>query len=119
MPERRKSKRMDIDVRIKLNELESGIMPKDTARNQEELEVEVVNISKDGLAFRCNEELVLHTFYDADIVLWTKESFQVVMEIIRVEKSEGESPLYGCRFVGILPADQLKIQIYDMVHDTE
>lgn len=113
--ERRKSKRMPMNVRIKLNELKSGIVDKDV--NHSEFEVEVVNISKDGIAFRSTEKLMMNTFYDANIMLWTKESFQAVMEIVRMENRGDEPPLYGCRFVGILPADQLKIQIYDMVQD--
>ena len=51
-------------------------------------------------------------------MLWTKETFQTVIEIVRIEDNENNK-LYGCRFVGIHPADQLKIQIYDMVREEE
>ncbi len=117
MPERRKSKRMDIDVSIKVNEFKSGVLAGNMTKNQ--MDVEVVNISKDGLAFRSEEKLELNSFFDANIILWTKESFQVVLEIVRMENLGDGPTLYGCRFVGILPADQLKIQIYDMVHEND
>ncbi len=115
MPERRRSKRMDINVTIKLNELKSGIVSTSTSAN--EIAVDVVNISKDGLAFRSDEKLELNTFYDANVVLWTKETFQAVVEIVRMENLGNEPTLYGCRFIGILPADQLKIQIYEMIQE--
>lgn len=115
MSERRKSKRMDINVTIKLNELRSGIVSE--GANKNEIEVAIVNISKDGLAFRTEEKLQLNTFYDANVVLWTKETIQTVIEIVRMENYGDEATLYGCRFIGVLPADQLKIQIYEMVQD--
>lgn len=115
MSERRRSKRMDIDVTIKLNELKSGNVT--GLNNNKEIVVDIVNISKDGLGFRSEEKLQLNTFYDADVVLWTKETFQTVIEIVRMENLGNEPTLYGCRFIGILPADQLKIQIYEMLQE--
>ena len=117
MPERRRSKRMDINVTIKLNELKSGVVSDQISKNA--TEVAIVNISKDGLAFRSEEKLELNTFYDANVVLWTKETIQTVIEIVRMENLVNEPTLYGCRFVGILPADQLKIQIYEMIQENE
>ena len=115
MPERRRSKRMDINVTISLNELKSGAVSSHINKN--EMNVAVVNISKDGLAFRSEEKLELNTFYDANVVLWTKETIQSVIEIVRMENLGNEPTLYGCRFIGILPADQLKIQIYEMIQE--
>lgn len=115
--ERRKSNRMDINVKIKLNSVKSNA---NTANlKQEEFEVELVNISRGGLAFRSNEKLALNTYYDTTIVLWTKEKFQTVIEIVRMENYGDEKTLYGCRFIGIMPSDQLKIQIYEMVSEME
>ena len=115
MSERRRSKRMDINVTIKLNELKSGMVSE--GANKNEMEVSVVNISKDGLAFRTEEKLELNTFYDANVILWTKETIQAVVEIVRMENYGNEPTLYGCRFIGVLPADQLKIQIYEMIQE--
>lgn len=115
--ERRKSNRMDINVLIKLNSVKNNA---NTANlKQEEFEVELVNISRRGLAFRSNEKLALNTYYDTTIVLWTKEKFQTVIEIVRMENYGDEKTLYGCRFIGIMPSDQLKIQIYEMVSEME
>ncbi len=115
--ERRKSNRMDINVKIKLNSVKYNANTVNL--KQEEFEVELVNISRGGLAFRSNEKLALNTYYDTTIVLWTKEKFQTVIEIVRMENYGDEKTLYGCRFIGIMPSDQLKIQIYEMVSEME
>ena len=115
--ERRKSNRMDINVKIKLNSVKSNANTVNL--KQEEFEVELVNISRGGLAFRSNEKLALNTYYDTTIVLWTKEKFQTVIEIVRMENYGDEKTLYGCRFIDIMPSDQLKIQIYEMVSEME
>ncbi len=115
--ERRKSNRMDINVKIKLNSVKSNANTVNL--KQEEFEVELVNISRGGLAFRSNEKLALNTYYDTTIVLWTKEKFQTVIEIVRMENYGDEKTLYGYRFIGIMPSDQLKIQIYEMVSEME
>lgn len=113
--ERRRANRMDINVSIQLNSVRNkgnlDILKK------EAFDVEVVNISKDGLAFKTTEKLELNTYYDTTVLLWTKEKFQTVIEIVRMENYGEEQTLYGCRFIGIMPSDQLKIQIYEMVSE--
>lgn len=114
--ERRRSNRMDINVRIELNSVRSkDVADKETT---EAFDVSVVNISKDGLAFTTKETLQMNTYYNTTVLLWTKEKFQTVIEVVRMEKC-GDETLYGCRFIGIMPADQLKIQIYEMVSEIE
>lgn len=116
MQERRKSNRMKIDVTIKLDPVKNGASDT-TNLKQDEFTVELVNLSKDGLAFKSYEDLRLNTYYDTNVVLWTKETFESVIEIVRME-NYGEGPtLYGCRFIGIMPSDQLKIQIYEMINE--
>lgn len=117
MQERRKSNRMKIDVSIQLNSVKSN--NKDTSElKKDAFTVDLVNLSKDGMGFTSNEKLELNTFYDTTVVLWTKEKFDTVIEIVRMENLDGEGPIfYGCRFVGIMPSDQLKIQIYEMLNE--
>lgn len=118
MQERRKSSRMKIDVSIQLNSVKNG--DADTKNlNKEAFTVEVVNLSKDGIGFTTTEKLELNTFYDTTIVLWTKETFDTIIEIVRMENYGDGPTLYGCRFVGIMPSDQLKIQIYEMVNEKD
>lgn len=118
MQEKRRTKRLDIDVTIKLNQVKNMRVVENV--NDEDIEVKLVNISREGLAFKTFEELKLNTFYDVNIVLWTKETFKSVIEIVRSERyGDEEAILYGCRFIGIRPADQLKIHIYEILNESE
>lgn len=110
--ERRRANRMDIDVTIKINSVNGA-----SDGTEKKIDVEVVNLSKDGLAFVSKDKLELNTFYDTTVLLWTKEKFDSVIEIVRAEETEDGEMLYGCRFIGIMPSDQLKIQIYEMVNE--
>ena len=53
------------------------------------------------------------------IVLWTRESFDAIIEIVRMENDgTDEKNTYGCRFVGLSPAEQFKIDVYQIVSET-
>ena len=113
--EKRKSKRIGINVKIKLQKVNNNLIA--FGLKEEEFEVNVVNISKDGIAFRSTESLPLNSFYDTKVVLWTKETFDTVIEIVRMENMGEAETLYGCRFVGISSADQFKIDVYQIVSE--
>ena len=51
--ERRKSKRMVINVRIKLQKVKDNV--NSAGLKKDEFEVNVINISKDGIAFKLNQ----------------------------------------------------------------
>ena len=87
--------------------------------NKEEMEVEVTNISKGGMGFKTEEFLPLNSYYEAKVVLWTRESFDAIIEIVRMENDgTDEKNTYGCRFVGLSPAEQFKIDVYQIVSET-
>lgn len=112
MWERRASKRMGINTKIKLK----GIChPQGPSNREGQFEVDVLNISRHGLAFKSGEKLGLNTYYDAKLVLWAKERVDCVIEVVRKENSENEPALYGCRFIGLFSSDQLKITIHELI----
>ena len=114
--DKRFAKRMEIDAQIKLKSI--GSKPAIFAVNENEIEVEVINISKGGMAFKTPETLPLNSFYDVKVVLWTKETFDSVIEIIRMENNDGEEMItYGCKFIGITAADQFKMDVYELIND--
>lgn len=115
--EKRWAKRIAINATIKLNSLNAN--PEITDADKEETAVDVINISKGGMAFTTEKILPLNSYYDAKVVLWTKESFDAVIEVIRMEeKKDADAPIvYGCRFVGLSPIEQFKIDVYDIVNE--
>ena len=75
--EKRWAKRIGINATIKLKSIKSGKAAYEL--NEDAFAVTVVNISKGGMAFRTVENLPLSSYYDADVVIWTKETFNVVI----------------------------------------
>lgn len=103
MEEKRRSVRMDIDVTICLKAIE------DNGKFEKTYDVEVINISRGGMAFKCKEELVVHGFYDTQITIWTKERLSTVIEILHEDDG-----VYGAKFVGMSASDQFKIEVYEL-----
>ena len=84
------------------------------------VDVNVVDISTTGMAFKSDYQFKLGTYYDANITLENKEkdkseilleSIQTIIEVIRAECID-DSIQYGCCFVGITPEQQFKISVY-------
>lgn len=112
MEEKRKHKRLELDVSIQLERLdEEGIT------TLKFIHVEVTDISRSGLGFRAQKELEIGSYYDAKIQIWTKEIVDAVIEVVRVEKLEDGSYKYGGVFIGMTDTDSLKIDIYQIFND--
>lgn len=107
--EKRKSKRTDIDISIQLRVIQEVKLDHNTNK---EVAVHLVNISKDGIAFKSKETFIYDKLYDTEITLSNNEKFSTVIKIVRIEKSNDSEFLYGCRFVGINSFDQFKIEVF-------
>lgn len=105
MEEKRRSKRMDIDVRISLRAIDA-----DDDDDSKTYDVDVINISKGGIAFKCDDDICVNGFYDTQITIWTKEKINAVIHVLR--KSGDNS--YGGKFVGMSASDLFKIEVYEL-----
>ncbi|MDE6940552.1 MAG: PilZ domain-containing protein, partial [Lachnospiraceae bacterium] len=65
MEERRRSKRTDLHSRLLVKRIDTS--------GQEEIAVDVKNVSKTGIGFYCNEILDMGAVYEAYLTIWTKE----------------------------------------------
>ncbi len=112
--ERRKNKRLPLDVDLKLEELEIGEVV-----TVKYLNVEVTDLSRSGIGFQCKHDLDVGKYFDIKLQIWTKEIIECVIEVIR--KNEGDDGMkhYGCKFVGMNESDALKIDIYQMFNENE
>jgi hypothetical protein len=115
MEEKRKNKRLDIDVKVEIERIDEA-----NITTVKYMEVEVTNISKTGLAFRVNDvEFEEGACFDARIQIWTKETIDTVFKVVRVNKLEDGMYEYGCIFVGMTDTDALKIEIYQLFSNAE
>ena len=98
--EKRKSKRTDISVQISIRQLGDNFV---SGFSPESVEVHVIDISQDGIAFKSEHEF--------------KESIATVIEIVRKGNEQDKYTTYGCRFVGVSPEDRFKINVYQIVDE--
>lgn len=109
--ERRKSKRIAINVTVSLAPVNSTNSADGTT---DAVMVNIVDISKTGMCFVSDHRFLPNSFHDAVIILDNKETVEVVIEILRIDNRD-DGVHYGCRFVGISPNDQFKIEAYRIV----
>ena len=108
MEERRRNRRTKLSYSIVMKRLDNG--------REEEVDIEVVDISKAGVGFTCREPLMIGAIYEAYLTIWTKEVLHAVVEIVRIEKKENTIS-YGAVFVGMPEMDAFRIEAYQTVED--
>lgn len=96
--------------RLLVRRLDSG--------KQEEIGVDVKNVSKTGIGFYCNEILDMGAVYEAYLTIWTKEVIHAFIEIVRIEKVEDKYE-FGGLFIGMPEIDLQRIDVYNAVNDAE
>lgn len=111
MEERRRSKRLDLDVSVQLERLDT-----DGITTLKFIHVDVVDVSKTGIGFTATQKLDAGTYYDMKLQIWTKEIIDAVVEIVRVEENE-KGYRYGAVFVGMTETNALKIEIYQLFNE--
>ncbi len=109
MYEKRKNKRLDLEVSVELERLDES-----DVTTVKFIHVDVTDISRAGIGFRSSKELEVGSFYDAKIQIWTKEVINTVIKIARCMPDEKEGFKCGGIFVGLMEADALKIDIYEI-----
>lgn len=111
MTEKRRHKRLELDVSIELERLDE-----DGITTLKYVHVDVADISRSGIGFTCRKMLEIGTYYDTKIQLWTKEVVDAVIEIVRCAE-EGDVYRYGGEFIGMSDTDALKIDVYQIFND--
>jgi len=109
MDERRKAHRLPIDIRLTIESLYK--QGNEKIENLQD-EIQVVDISKGGLAFEINDELPLNYYFNSKIIIDEEKSFFSVLKIIRKIKMENGYH-YGCEFVGLANVLSDSIDIYE------
>ena len=106
--ERRKSKRLELESRLNIKRLDKG-------GAEEQVAIQIADISKAGLGFSCTLPLEIGAVYEAYLTIWTKEVLHAFVEIVRIEKLE-DTFKYGGIFIGMPEMDAARIEIYDTVN---
>lgn len=112
MVERRRHKRLGLDVSVDLGSLEE---PEITAKQF--VRVDAADISRTGIGFQSGIHLQIGSRYHAKIQLWTSEVIEAVFQIVRCAQNEDGSYQYGAAWIGMSDEDAMKIDIYEVFHD--
>ncbi len=110
MDERRKSKRTELNSKLIIKRLDEGT-PSEAA-------IEIVDVSKSGIGFVCDEVLQIGSVYESFLTIWTKEVIHAFLQIVRIELKNDEY-VYGAGFVGMPEMDAARIEVYQTVNDNE
>lgn len=111
MEEKRKARRLELDVSIELERLDQGEMT-----TLKLVHVDVTDLSSSGMGFQTSQPMDNGALYDTRIRIWTKEVIQTVIRIVRCEKVSENQYQCGATFVGLPNSDALKINIYSMLN---
>ncbi len=108
MEERRKSKR---------SELKSSLIIKRLDQSDEQIGIEILDVSKTGVGFNCDQRLMIGSVYESYLTIWTKEVLHAFFEIRRIEKIDEDSYNYGAIFIGMPEMDAARIEVYQTVEE--
>ena len=95
------------------SKLESRIVIKRIDEKDQEMNIEVFDLSKTGVGFSCSEPLLIGSVYEMYLTIWTKEVIHALVEIVRIEKEE-DSYVYGGIFIGMPEIEAKRIEVYQM-----
>ena len=114
MEEKRKDRRLDLDVSIELERLDQG-----EVTTLKLIHVDVTDLSSSGMGFNTTQQMENGALYDTRIKIWTKEVIPAVIRIVRCEHVSDNQYHCGATFVGLMSSDALKINIYSMLNPEE
>lgn len=110
MEERRRSKRTELHSVLVMKRLGS--------QEEQEVTIEVNDISKTGVGFVCEEPLAIGNVYESYLTIWTKEVLHAFLRIVRIEMIDGEFH-YGAVFIGMPEMDAARIEVYQTINDED
>jgi len=108
MEDRRKSKRSELNSKLVLKRLD---------QNSEEIGINILDVSKTGIGFECEQALTIGSVYESYLTIWTKEVIHAFLEIRRIEKVDDTTYNYGAIFIGMPEMDSARIEVYQTVEE--
>lgn len=108
MEERRKSKRTSMPSKLIMKRLDE--------KGQNEVAIDIVDVSKSGVGFVCKEPLAIGAVYESFLTIWTQEVLHAFLQIVRIELKEKEF-FYGAVFIGMPEIDASRIEVYQSFNE--
>ncbi len=101
MEEKRRAKRMQVELSLKISSL---FMQDNILVENIDAPINVIDISKGGIGFITESILPLNYYFNATINLGDEDaSLYCVVKIIRTRELADGMHLYGCEMIGLAP----------------
>lgn len=108
--ERRRYKRLPTELKIEIDTLYR--QDNEFIKNIN-ADIEVFDISKNGIGFASGARLPKNYYFDCTIGLGGDDYFRAVIKIVRVGNEQDGKNSYGAEFVGLAPFLASKIDNYE------
>lgn len=89
----------------------------DDGGNQQ-VAIEIVDVSKGGVGFVCDQPLKIGAVYESYLTIWTKEVIHAFLQIVRIELSGKDEYSYGASFVGMPEMEAKRIEVYQTISES-
>ncbi|MCI8556211.1 MAG: PilZ domain-containing protein [Lachnospiraceae bacterium] len=109
MQEKRNSRRMSLSARLLIKNLN------DESDKPEEVEIEVLDVSKTGVGFICSTPLAIGAVYEALLKIWNDDEIHAFLKVVRIEETEDEHYKCGTIFIGLPEMNAARIEVYDLL----
>ncbi|MCI8797465.1 MAG: PilZ domain-containing protein [Dorea sp.] len=113
MREKRDSRRIGLTARILLKNMN------DDSAKAEEVEIDVLDVSKTGVGFSCRFPLAIGAVYETFLKIWTDEVIHAFLKVVRIEQSEDGNYICGTIFIGLPEMNARRIEVYDLLNHIE
>ncbi len=113
MVEKRGSMRMSLSARLLIKNMNDG------SAKEEEVVIEVLDVSKTGVGFICDIPLSIGAVYETFLQIWTDDVIHAFLKVVRIEQTEEERYVCGTIFIGLPEMNAKRIEVYDLLRRME
>lgn len=109
MEEKRRDRRMSLSAKLLIKNMT------DATGKEEEVRIEVLDVSKTGVGFICDIPLEIGAVYETRLKIWTDEVIHAFLKVVRIEQTKEERYVCGTIFIGLSEIDAKRIEVYDLL----
>ena len=112
MEEKRNSMRLSLSAQLLIKNMGDNSV-------EEEVGIEVLDVSKTGVGFICDRPLEIGAVYETNLKIWTDEVIHAFLKVVRIEQTKEEKYICGTIFIGLPEMNAKRIEVYDMLKRME
>jgi len=97
----------------------SQLVMKRVGAEDQQVAIEIMDVSKSGIGFECAESLQIGEVYESYLTIWTKDVLHAFLQIVRIELLESKMYAYGAVFIGMPEMDLARIEAFQMINENQ